>query len=145
MLQYDTLSANNEITAIFRQDGGKPTPQLLYCRCLTTPDRKSSNTDTVKDSGDDSFDIIDNCSESDKETVIDRLEDSKNKDGAETVIENVEKSPEKDNDTPKDDTDQKVDINDLQYAEVAKVEEVSKEDHENFDSIIQQQKEIITR
>ena len=142
MLQYDTLSANNEITAIFRQDGGKPTPQLLYCRCLTTPDRKSSNTDIPNDSGDDSFDIIDNCSDSDKEIVI---KDSISNTGTETANENVEKTIEKDNDKPKDDNDQKVYTNDLQYAEVAKVEEASKEDHEQFDSIIQEQKKIIMR
>ena len=93
MLQYDSLSANNEITAIFRQDGGKsgnPSPQLLYCRCLTTPDRKSSNNDlddtskfdTVKDineydsvnerhleKGHDSTDSIDQLQEHSKNLI----------------------------------------------------------------------------
>lgn len=91
MLQYDSLSANNEITAIFRQDGGKsgnPSPQLLYCRCLTTPDRKSSNKDlddtsefdTVKDNndsvnerllekGDDSTDSIDPVQENSQNLI----------------------------------------------------------------------------
>jgi hypothetical protein len=96
MLQYDSLSANNEITAIFRQDGGKsgnPSPQLLYCRCLTTPDRKSSNKDlddtsefdTVKDNNDsvnvrhlekghDSTDSIDQLQEHSKNLIQEEKE-----------------------------------------------------------------------
>ena len=159
MLQYDSTSSNNEITAIFRQDGAsrksplsqvQSSPQLLYCRCLRSPvneeetncsDDHSVQDNASKEEEKDMNDESDSCV-----TTEDKVEDVPLEEVTESKSWHINDLPEQIDGIKIDDSSNCIDELMRQDGDVSKqqvVDDCDTTDH--LDDLIRQQTEIIAR
>ena len=168
MLQYDSTSSNNEITAIFRQDGASrksslsSSPQLLYCRCLKSPvneaEQDSSDDHSVKNNAGEEEEVAMNDESDSVVTAISKVDDLTSKQDEDVPLEDVTENttepnswhikdlPEQTDGIKINDSSKSIDELMRQDGDVRKQQVVEDSDtSDHLDDLIRQQTEIIAR